>query len=304
MLACAPVAPRMAALIIGGGPVDRAERGSGEGDEQPGMGGHRHRHALAAQKTGAHEMERVAGVETRARRTARFPAVAAPHGHPHARLSVGVVAAQHLPRVGVDHGRATREVDRVRASSCGLDLFEPARKAWFIGEAYQVSFSVGETTQTLRPVKNGAPRVSGRELHTGAVTFQRGQSDGLRRRGCRSDGGARCSLRELGSRRSGVPGAHADEHAQGGDDDEELQQPEHARNLLPGHGVQDGISGCAVGGRGSRRTAGGVLHGCAAGHDGNTDSGCTGEAWETPLSGRELVTPRSGRRPSSPTRRS
>ncbi|MGW3663961.1 hypothetical protein [Streptomyces sp. NPDC005141] len=63
------------------------------------------------------------------------------------------------------------QVDRVGASSGGFDLFEPAMETGLVGEAYQVSFCLGESAQTLRPVKDGAPRVSGREQHAGAVTF-------------------------------------------------------------------------------------------------------------------------------------
>ncbi|MFC9842197.1 hypothetical protein ACFWFF_28265 [Streptomyces sp. NPDC060223] len=67
-------------------------------------------------------------------------------------------------------------------------------------------------------------------------------------------------------------GAHADEDAQGGDDEEELQEPGHARDLLSGHGVRDVISACADG-RGSSGSAAGVLREYAAGHDGSTGSG-------------------------------
>jgi hypothetical protein len=139
--------------------VHWTERGSSEGDEEPGVMPDAVRDALAAEEAGADEVEGVACVEVGARLTARFAAVAAAHRHPAARFLGGVVVPQYFTGESVTGCGVSGEIDGVCAAANGFDLFEPARESWFVDEPDKVAFGRRKKAQTLSLIEDRAPRL-------------------------------------------------------------------------------------------------------------------------------------------------
>lgn len=93
--------------------MDGAEAGRRERDEQSGPGAHISGDGLAADESGSHEMEGVAGMEAGAGSADSLAPVAAADQEPFARFVAGVVAVQDLAGCSIAGGRGAGEVDRV-----------------------------------------------------------------------------------------------------------------------------------------------------------------------------------------------
>ncbi|GHJ30441.1 hypothetical protein TPA0910_48740 [Streptomyces hygroscopicus subsp. sporocinereus] len=137
--------------------VDGAEARGREGEEQPGPLADVRRYGLAADESGAHQVEGVACVEAGAGGADGCAAVAAADQEPFAGFVSGVVVVEDFAGCRVSGGGGAGEVDRVGAAAGSGELFYPAVEAGVLDEADQVLVNFGELTQARRTVEVGAP---------------------------------------------------------------------------------------------------------------------------------------------------
>ena len=109
--------------------VDSAEGWGGEGHEQPRMGCHCLRDALAAPQTGGKELEAVGLVGCRTRGAHRHPSVAARLEQGGIRLSLGRVHGADRTRLGVGVRDPAAQPHRMGAVAGRRDLLGPPRIA-------------------------------------------------------------------------------------------------------------------------------------------------------------------------------